>query len=219
MAAAEGIWEDTPDPAPWSAVAWIDTKNQENKFELNIPYLLSFLSYSKFEGGLKGMKTLQEEYAEKYDPVVGEGTNYIPPVKTTYWSFRFMIGFGTAMILLSMIGLYLWKKGRLEQSRRFLKLLVPAISFPFLANTFGWIMTEVGRQPWTVFGLMTTADAVSPNVSPGTILFSIIMYTLIFTVLSCVTVYLMVREIKRGPYGHHDGNAAVSVDPFHKAGV
>jgi cytochrome bd ubiquinol oxidase subunit I len=219
MAAAEGIWEDTPDPAPWSVFAWIDTKNQENKFELNIPYALSYLSYSKFEGSLKGMKTLQAEYAEKYDPIVGEGTNYIPPVKTTYWSFRLMVGLGTAMILLSMIGLYLWKKGRLEKSSMFLKILVPAISFPFLANTFGWIMTEVGRQPWTVFGLMTTADAVSPNVSSGTILFSIIMYTLIFTILAGVMVYLMVREIKRGPVEHHDVNSTVSIDPFNKAGA
>lgn len=130
-----------------------------------------------------------------------------------------MVGLGTAMILLSMIGLYLWKKGRIEQSSMFLKILVPAISFPFLANTFGWIMTEVGRQPWTVFGLMTTADAVSPNVSAGTVLFSIIMYTLIFTILAGVMVYLMVREIKRGPIEHQDANSTVSIDPFSKAGV
>ena len=80
-------------------------------------------------------------------------------------------------------------------------------------------MTEVGRQPWTVFGLMTTADAVSPNVSAGTVLFSIIMYTLIFTILAGVTVYLMVREIKRGPVEHQDVNSTVSIDPFNKAGA
>ncbi|MDV2888341.1 cytochrome ubiquinol oxidase subunit I, partial [Alkalihalophilus pseudofirmus] len=78
-----------------------------------IPYALSFLSYSKFEGSLKGMETLQKEYTAKYDSIVGEGTNYIPPVKTTYWSFRLMIGFGVAMILLPIIGLFLWKRGRL----------------------------------------------------------------------------------------------------------
>jgi cytochrome d ubiquinol oxidase subunit I len=219
MAAAEGIWEDTPDPAPWSAFALIDTKKQENTFELNIPYALSYLSYSKFEGSLKGMKTLQAEYEDKYDKVVGEGTNYIPPVKTTYWSFRLMIGFGMAMILLSMIGMYLWKKGRLDTSGLFLKLLVPAISFPFLANTFGWVMTEVGRQPWTVFGLMTTADSVSPNVSAGSILFSIIMYMVIFTILAIVMVYLMVREIKRGPVEHKDVISTEITDPFTKAGA
>ncbi|GIN87636.1 cytochrome ubiquinol oxidase subunit I [Heyndrickxia sporothermodurans] len=218
MAAAEAIWKDTPDPAPWSAFAIIDSAKKENKFEVNIPYALSFLSYSKFEGDLKGMETLQKEYSQKYDAKIGDGTNYIPPVKTTYWSFRLMIGFGMAMILLSIIGIYLWKKDRLDRSKMFLKLLLPAISFPFLANTFGWIMTEVGRQPWTIFGLMTTADSVSPNVSAGSVLFSIIMYVLIFTVLAIIMVYLMIREIKKGPAAHQN-NSNVTIDPFSKVGV
>lgn len=219
MAAAEAIWKDTADPAPWSAYALIDTKNKENKFELNIPYALSFLSYSKFEGSLKGMETLQKEYTKKYDSTVGEGTNYIPPVKTTYWSFRLMIGFGVAMILLSMFGLYLSRKKRLEQNQWFLRFLLPAISFPFLANTFGWVMTEVGRQPWTVFGLMTTADSISPNVSAGMILFSIITYLLLFTILAAVMVYLMIREIKKGPGVHQSSDSKVSTDPFSKVGA
>ncbi|XJZ25904.1 cytochrome ubiquinol oxidase subunit I [Bacillota bacterium Lsc_1132] len=219
MAAAEAIWQDTSDPAPWSAFSIIDSAKKENKFEINIPYALSFLSYSKFDGSLKGMETLQKEYSKKYDAQVGKGTNYIPPVKTTYWSFRLMIGFGVAMILLSIIGIFLWKKGKLEQSKLFLKFLIPAISFPFLANTFGWIMTEVGRQPWTVFGLMTTADSVSPNVSAGTILFSIIMYVLIFTILATVMVYLMVREIKKGPGAHQGIENNISTDPFNKVGA
>ncbi|WML45029.1 cytochrome ubiquinol oxidase subunit I [Neobacillus sp. PS3-40] len=219
MAAAEAIWKDTPDPAPWSAFALIDSAKKENKFEINIPYALSFLSYSKFEGSLKGMESLQKEYSQKYDSKVGKGTNYIPPVKTTYWSFRLMIGFGSAMILLAMIGLYLWRKDRIEHSHIFLKFLLPAISFPFLANTFGWIMTEVGRQPWTVFGLMTTSDSVSPNVSPSTVLFSIIMYLILFTILACVMVYLLIREIKKGPGTHHDSSSVLSTDPFSKEGV
>ncbi|MEH7113443.1 cytochrome ubiquinol oxidase subunit I [Neobacillus niacini] len=219
MAAAEGIWEDTPDPAPWSAFAIIDTEKHVNKFELNIPYAMSFLAYSKFEGKLKGMETLQEEYKEKYVSVVGEDTNYIPPVKTTYWSFRLMIGFGVGMILLSFSGLYLWKKRKLESSSLFLKLLLPAISFPFLANTAGWVMTEVGRQPWTVFGLMTTADSISPNVSSGMILFSTIMYLLVFTILLGVMVYLMVREIKKGPEISHGVMSKAANDPFTKVGA
>lgn len=219
MAAAEGIWKDTADPAPWSAFAIIDSKKKENKFEVNIPYAMSFLAYSKFEGGLKGMETLQKEYTAKYDSVVGKGTNYIPPVKTTYWSFRLMIGFGVGMILLSLIGAYLWRKGRLERSPMFLKFLLPAIAFPFLANTFGWVMTEAGRQPWTVFGLMTTADSISPNVSGGTILFSIIMYLLLFTLLASVMIYLLVHEIKKGPESLHGIDTKVTTDPFNKVGA
>lgn len=215
MAAAEGIWKDTPDPAPWSLFAIINTKDRENSFELNIPYVLSFLSYSELKGSLKGMETLQKEYTNKYDSSVGEGTNYIPPVKTTYWSFRLMIGFGVAMILLSLSGLVLWRKGSVDKSRLFLKFLLPAISFPFLANTFGWTMTEVGRQPWTVFGLMTTADSISPNVSPGMILFSIITYLLIFTTLLGVMIYLLIREIKKGPDAHFGSTDSTgTTDPF-----
>jgi cytochrome d ubiquinol oxidase subunit I len=219
MAAAEGIWKDTPDPAPWSAFALIDSKKKENSFEINIPYAMSFLAYSKFSGSLKGMETLQKEYTQKYDSIVGKGTNYIPPVKTTYWSFRLMVGFGMAMILLSLAGVYLWKKGTLKNNRLYLKLLIPAISFPFLANTFGWIMTEVGRQPWVVFGLMTTADAVSPNVPAATILFSIIMYLLVFTILAVVMIYLLVREIKKGPEIHQNTGVEVSTDPFSRVGA
>jgi cytochrome d ubiquinol oxidase subunit I len=219
MAAAEGIWQDTKDPAPWSAFAIIDTNKKENTFEINIPYALSFLSYSKFEGGLKGMDTLQKEYTKKYDEKVGKGTNYIPPVKTTYWSFRLMIGFGVGMILLSIIGMYLWKKGRVDQNKFFLSFMVPAISFPFLANTFGWMMTEVGRQPWTVFGLMTTADSVSPNVSAGSILLSIILYVAIFTILAIVMVYLMIREIKNGPVEQEGIVTTKKLDPFNKVGA
>lgn len=219
MAAAEGIWKDTADPAPWSVFAMIDTAKKENKYEINIPYALSFLSYSKFEGSLKGMETLQKEYAKKYDATVGEGTNYIPPVKTTYWSFRLMVGFGTAMILLSIVGLILWKKRKMETSKWFLRFLLPGISFPFIANTFGWIMTEIGRQPWTIFGLMTTADSISPNVSSGTILFSIIMYMLIFTILASVMVYLLIREIKKGPGVTQADDLKNSTDPFSKVGA
>ncbi|PLS03542.1 cytochrome ubiquinol oxidase subunit I [Neobacillus cucumis] len=219
MAAAEGIWKDTQDPAPWSAFAIIDSQKRENSFEVNIPYAMSFLAYSKFEGSLKGMETLQKEYSKKYDSVVGKGTNYIPPVKTTYWSFRLMVGFGMAMILLGLAGIYLWKKEKLSNSRLFLKLLLPTISFPFFANTFGWVMTEVGRQPWTVFGLMTTSDAVSPNVPAGTILFSIILYILVFTILAGVMIYLIIREIKKGPEIHHNVGVHESTDPFSKVGA
>ncbi len=215
MAAAEGIWKDTADPAPWSVFALIDTAKKQNSYEINIPYALSFLSYSKFEGSLKGMNTLQNEYKAKYDSKVGVGTNYIPPVNTTYWSFRLMVGFGVAMILLAFIGLILWKKDCLDRSSRFLKFLLPAITFPYLGNTFGWVMTEVGRQPWSVFGVMTTASAVSPNVSGKVILLSFILYLLVFTILLGVMVYLIVREVKRGPEAQKGIDSPI-VDPFNK---
>lgn len=106
MAAAEGIWQNTGDPAPWTLFSVIDTKNKKSEYRVQIPYLLSYLSYGKFSGSVKGMNELQKEYTQKY----GAG-NYIPPVKTTFWSFRIMVATGGIMILMSLIGLYLvWKK-------------------------------------------------------------------------------------------------------------
>ena len=145
------------------------------------------------------MEYAAKEYTAKYDSKVGKGTNYIPPVKTTYWSFRFMIGFGCRndFIVIHWF-ISFGKKAVLNKVSYFLKFLLPAISFPFLANTFGWVMTEVGRQPWTVFGLMTTARfRFTKCFRRNSILFSIILYLLIFTILASVMVYLMVREIKR----------------------
>ncbi len=195
IAAAEGIWEDTPDPAPWSVIANIDVENQKNKWNVEIPGVLSFLSYGEFSGSLPGMKALQAQYEEMYGP-----GNYIPPVKTTYWSFRIMIAAGLLMIVLSIVGLYKYRKGTLENSHGFLKWwLFPAIFLPYIANTAGWIMSEIGRQPWVVNGLLLTESGVSPNVSAGEILFSLIAFSLIYGILLAVMIFLFVRVAKQGP--------------------
>ncbi|EUJ43111.1 cytochrome ubiquinol oxidase subunit I [Listeria riparia] len=224
MAATEGIWEDTADPAPWTMIAGIDVANQKNTWEVNIPYALSFLSYSTFSGSVQGMKSLQAEYQEKYKDRFGEDMNYIPPVKTSFWSFRIMVLSGMLMILFGLWGAFLaWRK-KLTTSKLYLRLMIPMIGFPFLANSMGWIMTEVGRQPWVVFGYMSTADGVSPNVSAGSILFSLIAFSTIYLALAVVLIWLFVREIKKGPNGHdHDDKKGkkevVSVDPFDLKGA
>ncbi|GJM75027.1 hypothetical protein HMSSN036_72430 [Paenibacillus macerans] len=106
MAASEGLWGKSGDPAPWTLYAHIDSGNGKNDFEIKIPYLLSFLSYSKFSGEVKGMHELQAEYEQSYGP-----GDYIPPVRTTFWSFRIMIAAGCLMILLGLYGTYLaWRK-------------------------------------------------------------------------------------------------------------
>ncbi|TWM90127.1 Cytochrome bd-I ubiquinol oxidase subunit 1 [Bacillus licheniformis] len=210
MAASEALWDDSGDPAAWTVLANIDTDKQENKSELSIPYALSYLAYKQFSGDVPGMKTLQKQYEEKY----GE-ENYIPPVKTTFWSFRIMAGSGLLMIVAALTGLYLSFRKRLETSKWFLRTMVALIAFPFIANTAGWIMTEIGRQPWTVFGILTTAQSVSPNVSAGMLLFSVIAFTAIYLVLALVLVYLFVREIKKGAAHHdHHHDDSVSTDPF-----
>ncbi|GGD84791.1 cytochrome ubiquinol oxidase subunit I [Paenibacillus nasutitermitis] len=200
MAASEGLWETTGDSAPWTVFAWIDPKTQQNKFQLEIPFALSILSYNKLHGSVPGMNQLQAEYVDKY----GEG-DYIPPVRTTFWSFRIMILAGVLMILLSMYGTYAVIRGRLEKSLRYLKWMTPALALPFIANSAGWIMTETGRQPWIVFGLQKTEEGVSPLVSSGMVATSLIGFTLIYGLLAAAFVFLVVRFVRKGAEEEADG--------------
>ncbi|MEK4115929.1 cytochrome ubiquinol oxidase subunit I [Paenibacillus sp. FSL W8-0919] len=213
MAAAEGLWETSEDPAPWTVFASIDPDKQENSAEFKVPYLLSFLSYSKFSGEVIGMKELQYQYEQEYGP-----GDYIPPVRTTFWSFRIMVAAGTAMILLGLYGAWLMLRKKVEQAGKwFLSMMLIGISLPIIANSSGWIMTEIGRQPWTVFGLITTENSISPNVSAGSILFSLIVFTAIYAVLAAVMAYLFVKVIKKGPYAEEADHRHAS-DPFNKEG-
>ncbi|WP_152396174.1 cytochrome ubiquinol oxidase subunit I [Paenibacillus guangzhouensis] len=210
MAASEALWGKSGDPAGWTVIASIDPKKQENGFELQIPYLLSFLSYSKFSGEVKGMLELQAEYEATYGP-----GNYIPPVRTTFWSFRIMVGAGSLMILFGLYGTFLaWRKKLEQPNKWFMRLMVFGISLPFIGNTFGWIMTEIGRQPWTVFGLMRTEDSISPSVSAGQVLFSVIAFSTIYLILAIILVYLFIKVIRKGPNAPDDHHDEHSHDPF-----
>jgi cytochrome d ubiquinol oxidase subunit I len=193
MAASEGLWNTTGDKAPFTLFAIIDPKLKENSAEVQIPTALSILAYNKLHGSVKGMNQLNEEYQAKYGP-----GDYIPPVRTTFWSFRIMVGAGTLMILLALYGIIAVARNRVERNIRYLKIMVWAIALPFIANTFGWIMTEVGRQPWVVFGLQKTADGVSPTVSAGMVLTSLIGFTVIYGILAAALVYLFVHFIRKG---------------------
>ncbi|WP_028593973.1 cytochrome ubiquinol oxidase subunit I [Paenibacillus assamensis] len=195
MAASEALWDRSEDPAPWTLFATIDPEKKENGTEIKIPYLLSYLTYSKFSGDVKGMNELQAEYEQKYGP-----GDYIPPVRTTFWSFRIMVLAGCIMIVLAMYGVYLSARNKLSHKNKwFNRFMVAAISMPFIGNTAGWIMTEIGRQPWTVFGYMTTEDSVSPNVTANEVLFSLIAFTAIYGVLAYILVRLFLKVIKKGP--------------------
>ncbi len=213
MAAAEGLWEDSGDPAAWTVIANIDVENKKSTGRIEIPYVLSYLAYSEFSGKVEGMNTLQEKFVEQY----GEG-NYIPPVKTTFWSFRIMAVTGGVLVLLSLLGLFLTWRKKITSSNRFLKWLVPAIFLPYIGNSFGWIMSEIGRQPWVVNGLMLTSDGISPNVSAGQILFSLISFSLIYTLLGITMVYLFIKVIKQGPKEKPKEDISAS-DPFSAGGI
>lgn len=213
MAASEGLWGKSGDPAPWTVFATIDTENKTNKNEIQVPYLLSFLSYSKFSGEVKGMNELQAQYEQEYGP-----GNYIPPVKTTFWSFRIMVAAGTLMIVLGVYAIYLmWRKKLDKPNTWFMRFMFWGLLLPPIANTSGWIMTEIGRQPWTVFGLMTTEDSVSPNITSGQVLFSVISFTAIYAILGAVLIGLFIKVIRKGPYAM-DNEHGESHDPYNKEG-
>lgn len=184
MAAAEALW-NTENPAAMSLFTFGDEKNRKDVFAIRIPGLLSFLAYNKFEGEVKGINQLQKEYEVKYG-----ASDYVPPVAISYWTFRIMVGAGFLMLFLVIYGLVKIMKNNFNFSNTMLKLLLWSIILPFLANATGWIFTEVARQPWIVFGLLQTKDAVSPAVSFGELLFSLIAFTLIYAALIVATIFL-----------------------------
>jgi len=186
VAAAEGLFE-SEDPAGLSLFTLGSLDEREEIFSIRIPYLLSLLSYNRLDGEVKGFLDLQKEYEETY----GAGADYIPPVAINYWSFRAMVGAGMLMLALAAYAFYLNRAGKLEGAQRFLRWMPLAILLPYIANTAGWILTEVGRQPWIVFGLQRVEEAVSPNVTAGMLLFSLIAFTVIYGALMAVDIFLL----------------------------
>ncbi|HSL56464.1 MAG TPA: cytochrome ubiquinol oxidase subunit I, partial [Acidimicrobiales bacterium] len=185
MAAAEALW-DTEQPAGFSIFAVGDIENGRNSINIVIPHALSVLSTNTWDGTVEGINDLQALYEEQFGP-----GNYIPNVGVVYWSFRIMVGAGFAMIALSGIGLWLMYRNRLETTSWYLKLTIPALALPFVANSAGWIMTEMGRQPWVVWGVLRTEDGVSPNVGAAFVWVSMIGFTLLYGVLAGANVYLL----------------------------
>lgn len=200
MAAAEALW-NSEDPASFSLFTIGNLQGNKDVFSIRVPDLLSILAYNEAGGKVEGINQLQASYVRQY----GAG-NYVPPVPIIYWSFRLMVGAGTLMILLALYGLYLMARKRVERSRWYLAVLVGALFLPYIANSMGWIMTEMGRQPWIVFGLLRTQDGVSPTLASGSVLFSLITFTLVYGVLMAVDIYLLMRfaGMRKGKAGSDD---------------
>ena len=117
----------------------------------------------------------------------------MPPVAISYWSFRIMVGAAFFMLLIAGISLYFMLRNRIEQAIPLLKLLPFLIALPYLANTAGWLLTELGRQPWIVFGLQLTADGVSNTVGAGMVAASLLVYSLVYLALIGATIYLLAK--------------------------
>ncbi len=192
MASAEALW-DSEDPAGLSLFTIGDERNREDVFAIRIPAMLSLLAYNQFEGEVLGINDIQAQYEETYGP-----GDYVPPVAISYWAFRIMIGVGLLMVVLALYALYLAMRDKVESAPRFLKWLPYMIVLPYAANTTGWILTEVGRMPWMVFGLQRIEDGISPNVGAGMILTSLILFVLIYGVLMAADVFLLNKYAKAG---------------------
>jgi len=193
MAAAEALWNTTKG-ADFSLFAVGDVSQGRNKVDLAIPDGLSVLATNHIDGTVEGITDVNRDEQAKFGP-----GDYKPIVPLAYWSFRLMVGLGFFLAGVCLLGLWLVRRGKLETSRWFLRLCVPAIILPFAANSIGWIFTETARQPWVVYGLLRTRDAVSPNVGGGTVLMSLVGFTLLYGVLAVVELRLLARYAKAGP--------------------
>jgi cytochrome d ubiquinol oxidase subunit I len=183
---------------------------------ISIPGLLSFLANGNFTTSVKGVDELVPEYQQKYGKTVpnsteygsaaGETVNYVPVVPVTYWGFRIMIGFGALAALAAVVALWLTRKGTVPQSRWLMRLAILGILAPYGANIAGWVFTELGRQPFVVAPnptgvdgvFMFTQAAVSPGVSTGMLIFSLVSLAAVYGALLVVEVRLLVKFVRGG---------------------
>jgi cytochrome d ubiquinol oxidase subunit I len=187
MAAAEALW-DTENPASMSLFTIGDMKERKDVFAIRVPDLLSILACNNTSCAVQGINDLQAEYEAKYGP-----GDYVPFVVMIYWSFRAMVGAGMLMVLLALYALFRVLRDRVTTPKWFLRVLPFAIVLPFLANSTGWLLTEMGRQPWIVVGLMKTTAGISAIVAGGTVLASLLIFTLLYGALMVADVYLLAK--------------------------
>ncbi|MFC4224543.1 cytochrome ubiquinol oxidase subunit I [Lysinibacter cavernae] len=204
MAAAEGLYNTASGAEASFSLFSLGTPDGAHEiFSVRIPYLLSFLSTHTFDGTVEGINDLQREYTELY---CSGGSNiacpsdgqFAPIIWVTYWAFRWMMGLGIFAALVSVVGLWLTRKNR-EVKPIAWKIAIWTAPVPMVASLVGWIFTEMGRQPWIVFGLMTTESGVSPGVTGLSVLISLVVFTLVYGGLAVVEYKLIIKAAKAGP--------------------
>jgi cytochrome d ubiquinol oxidase subunit I len=206
IAALEAHWE-TQRRAPLILFALPDPKAETNHYELAIPALGSLILTHEWDGEIRGLKSFPPE--DRPNPII------------PFFAFRIMVGIGLIMIAVGVIGSILWLRGRLYTSRWFLSVLVWVSPLGFLAVLAGWFVAEVGRQPWTVYGVLRTADAVSP-VPGGSVLASLILFVLVYGIVFGAGLYYIAKLVQRGPDETppvpEEGEADLSHRPMAAAG-
>ncbi len=193
VAAMEAQW-DTCQPCSFSAAqigGWTSSDQDATKI-IEIPHLLSILATLKWDGKVVGINELQSQYEKKYGP-----GDYIPNLFIQYWSMRVMAYLGALLPILALWGCFLWWRRRLESGRVFLWVGTWVFLAPFVMNTAGWLLTENGRQPWVVQGLLLTRDGNSPSVSLTDVALSLGTFWVLYVVLGIVWGFLMLRFSRR----------------------
>jgi cytochrome bd ubiquinol oxidase subunit I len=203
MAAAEALY-NTTDGASFSLLTIGNLKGNP-VFQIRVPHVLSMIADLSWNGSVKGINQIQAGEVAKY----GKGS-YVPVLWVTYWSFRLMVGAGVLLILLMAWGVVLSRRKRLEGANWFRRAAYVGMALPFLANTSGWIFTEMGRQPWVVYGLMQTVRAVSPTTSTADVLVTLIGFVALYTVLGAIDAVLMVRAARRDLDETDEGQPALA---------
>jgi len=193
LAGAEALWTDEH-AAGFSIFAVGDIQDGRNHVNIQVPGLLAFLATGSVDGDVQGINDVQARYQQLY----GEG-DYRPNIGVLYWSFRLMMGLGLAGVAISVVGLWLTRRGRLFPHRWQYGLVIAAVPAALVANIFGWVLTEMGRQPWTVHGELLTANSVSPGVSLAEVAISLGAFTVIYLVLAVIEARLLFRYVKAGP--------------------
>jgi len=195
IAASEAQW-NTCQPCGFSVIQFggFTKSDPTPSFSITIPRLLSYMATGSFSGQVQGLNQLQAQEQRKY----GRG-NYMPNVRVIYWSMRVMAFAGVLMFLVAAVGAWLYWKRKLEKARWFLWTGITAIALPYIAATAGWILTEMGRQPWIVQGLLLTSKANSPNVSTTWLAVSLAVFVGLYVALGAVDFVLMRRYARIDP--------------------
>jgi cytochrome d ubiquinol oxidase subunit I len=202
VAAMEAHWEPNA-PADFEIFAWPDEKAETNRYALTIPRGASLILTHKLNGVVPGLKSVPPEDR--------------PPVAPVFYAFRVMVGIGLAMIAAALIGAFFWWRGTLFEQRWYMHIMAQGWWLGFVAVIAGWIVTETGRQPWVVYGLMRTADATSP-VAGGAVLGTLILFVLAYCTVFWFGIYYINRLIARGPdQGTTGASAYFSQNPLSAA--
>jgi len=189
IAASEAQW-NTCEPCGFSLfqIGGFTKSDPTPSFSITIPRLLSYMATGSFDGQVQGLNPLQAQERRRYGP-----DNYMPNVRVIYWSMRVMALTGVLMFLVAALGAWLYRKQKLEQARWFQRTAIVAIAFPYVAASAGWILTEMGRQPWIVQGLLKTSEANSPIVSTAWLSVSLGVFVCLYLGLGVVDFVLMRR--------------------------